>query len=162
MKKKFLINDNEVEIDLIKMDDHEVTFNLKGIDYHFSLKGLLENKMILAKGSKNFPVIFHEGLTLINQQEILVENLNKQKMKKKNTDEGHMLSPMPGKIIKINVKVGDSVKKGDSLIIMEAMKMEHTIRATSDAKVEKIHYEQGDLVEGDVELVELSKGKSSV
>ena len=43
-----------------------------------------------------------------------------------------------------------------ALIVMEAMKMEHTIKAGFDGKVEKIFFNEGDLVEGDVELISLS------
>lgn len=64
-------------------------------------------------------------------------------------------SPMPGKIVLINVKEGDSVKKGQTLVIMEAMKMEHVIRAASDAKVKKINHQVGDMVQKNLTLVEL-------
>lgn len=43
-----------------------------------------------------------------------------------------MKSPMPGKVIKLNVAHGDKVKKGDSIVILEAMKMEHVITAPCD------------------------------
>lgn len=52
-------------------------------------------------------------------------------------------SPMPGTIIKINVKTGDTVKKGQSLLILEAMKMENDISAPSDGTVASINVAQG-------------------
>jgi len=61
--------------------------------------------------------------------------------------QGSLLSPMPGKIVKVNVKAGDKVEKGTPLIIMEAMKMEHTIRAPTAGVVENVFYVVGDLVE---------------
>ena len=56
-------------------------------------------------------------------------------------------TPMPCKISQILVKDGDKVKKGQTLIILEAMKMEHLIKAPSDGTVEKIYYKVNDLVE---------------
>jgi 3-methylcrotonyl-CoA carboxylase alpha subunit len=60
--------------------------------------------------------------------------------------KGSLLSPMPGRITKVLVQVGDQVKKGAPLIIMEAMKMEHTIRSPVDGTVKKINYKINDLV----------------
>ena len=52
--------------------------------------------------------------------------------------EGGLVAPMPGKVIEVKVKKGDKVKAGDTLIIIEAMKMEHSIKATKNGKVTKL------------------------
>ncbi|MDB4242879.1 biotin/lipoyl-binding protein [Gammaproteobacteria bacterium] len=52
--------------------------------------------------------------------------------------EGGLVAPMPGKVIEVRVKKGDKVKAGDTLIIIEAMKMEHSIKATENGKVTKL------------------------
>jgi len=65
-------------------------------------------------------------------------------------------APMPGQVLKVLVEVGQSVAAGDALVILEAMKMEQTLRATSDGVVETIRVRIGDLVvPGDI-LVEIS------
>lgn len=51
-----------------------------------------------------------------------------------------ILAPMPGKIIKVFVSENQTVRKGDTLLVMEAMKMEYTLKADIDASVEKIFY----------------------
>lgn len=66
---------------------------------------------------------------------------------------GGLTAPMPGKIISIAVKAGDSVTKGQPLLVMEAMKMEHTISAPADGKVEELFYAVGDQVTEGAELV---------
>eukprot|EP01113_Clastostelium_recurvatum_P037864 TRINITY_DN5581_c0_g1_i3.p1 TRINITY_DN5581_c0_g1~~TRINITY_DN5581_c0_g1_i3.p1 ORF type:complete len:740 (+),score=209.11 TRINITY_DN5581_c0_g1_i3:43-2262(+) len=66
---------------------------------------------------------------------------------------GSLLSPMPGKVVKVMAKKGDAVKKGQPLMIMEAMKMEHTIRSPGDGTVSAVHYAVGDLVEEKKALV---------
>ncbi len=68
---------------------------------------------------------------------------------------GNMKAPMPGAITAIEVSVGDTVSKGDPLVIMEAMKMEHTIRAPANGKVTAVLFGVGDTVEDGVQLVDL-------
>ena len=53
-------------------------------------------------------------------------------------------SPMPGKVVKLVVAEGATVKAGDALVILEAMKMEHTLTATGDAVVKGVHAAEGD------------------
>jgi biotin carboxyl carrier protein len=65
-------------------------------------------------------------------------------------------APMPGNIIKVNAKVGASVKKGDVLIVLEAMKMENDICAPEDGTVASIEVAQGATVETDAVLVTLN------
>lgn len=63
--------------------------------------------------------------------------------------------PMPGKVIKINVKEKDTVHKNQTLAIVEAMKMENEIKASFDAVVIKIFAAAGDLVDSENPLIEL-------
>ncbi len=64
-------------------------------------------------------------------------------------------APLPGNILKINVKVGDVIKAGDSLLIMEAMKMENNIQAETNGTVKAVKINEGEnVLQGDV-LLEL-------
>lgn len=56
-------------------------------------------------------------------------------------------APMPGLVLKILVEEGQTVKKGDGILVLEAMKMENLIKSPSDAILEKVHINQGDAVE---------------
>jgi 3-methylcrotonyl-CoA carboxylase alpha subunit len=62
------------------------------------------------------------------------------------TKQGAVLSPMPGKLVKLLVEAGQAVKAGEPLLVLEAMKMEHTLRATADAVVERTFGREGDVV----------------
>ncbi|KAJ3099277.1 Methylcrotonoyl-CoA carboxylase subunit alpha, mitochondrial [Phlyctochytrium planicorne] len=62
------------------------------------------------------------------------------------TAAGSVKTPMPCKISAVNISAGQEVKKGQTLIILEAMKMEHTIKSPRDGKIKKVHYKVGDLV----------------
>jgi 3-methylcrotonyl-CoA carboxylase alpha subunit len=68
---------------------------------------------------------------------------------------GGLTAPMPGKIISISVKAGDTVEKGQPLLVMEAMKMEHTISAPADGRVGEVFYGVGDQVTEGAELVSI-------
>ena len=65
-------------------------------------------------------------------------------------------APMPGNIIKVNVKAGDAVKKGDVLCILEAMKMENEICAPADGVVAGVNVVQGASVQTDDVLLSLN------
>ena len=71
-------------------------------------------------------------------------------------DERHYNAPMNGRIVSVSVKPGDRVSSGDTLLVMEAMKMEHRIRAHRDGAVATIDVAVGDLVNEGRTLVELA------
>lgn len=70
-------------------------------------------------------------------------------------DARHYNAPMNGRIVSVNVKAGDAVKEGDTLVVMEAMKMEHRLRAHGDGVVSVIDISAGDLVSEGQTLIEL-------
>ena len=67
--------------------------------------------------------------------------------------QGSLSAPMPGKVIALNVKKGSKVKAGDVLVILEAMKMEHSIKALEDGVVSKILISKNDQVENGAPLM---------
>jgi 3-methylcrotonyl-CoA carboxylase alpha subunit len=69
---------------------------------------------------------------------------------------GKLTAPMPGRIVHLHVKKGDRVKRGDTLLVLEAMKMEHSILAPATGVIAAAEYGVGDLVEEGVELLVLS------
>ncbi|WP_366945683.1 acetyl/propionyl/methylcrotonyl-CoA carboxylase subunit alpha [Hydrogenophaga sp.] len=68
---------------------------------------------------------------------------------------GRLTAPMPGKVVSFSVKAGDTVKKGQPLAVMEAMKMEHTIAAPADGTVAELLYAPGDQVAEGAELLKI-------
>ena len=70
---------------------------------------------------------------------------------------GSLRAPMPGVVLAILVEVGQRVQKGDALLKLEAMKMEHTIRTAADGVVETIYFAPGDTVAADTILVQLKE-----
>jgi len=70
---------------------------------------------------------------------------------------GALTAPMPATVLKIDVKPGDPVRKGDTVLVLEAMKMELPIRAPGDATVRAVRCREGELVQADAVLVELAE-----
>ena len=69
---------------------------------------------------------------------------------------GRLTAPMPGRVTQLLVGTGDSVHRGEPLLIIEAMKMEHTVAAPADGTVEAVRFAVGDLVEEGAELIVLA------
>ena len=67
---------------------------------------------------------------------------------------GAVTAPMPATVLRINVKPGDAVKKGDILVLLEAMKMELPVRATDAGVVAAVRCREGELVDADAVLLE--------
>ena len=67
-----------------------------------------------------------------------------------------LIAPMPASVLAVDVKPGDTVRKGDVVIVLEAMKMELPIRALGDGIVSAVRCRAGDLVQADAVLVEFS------
>lgn len=64
-------------------------------------------------------------------------------------------APMTGKVVKVSVKAGDAVKKGDVVVILEAMKMEYRLAAPHDGSVESVMCREGELVDLGKALVDI-------
>ena len=92
--------------------------------------------------------VFHDGLrwSLALKQELAEVDADAT---------GSLAAPMPGRVIKLLVDAGAQVKKGQPLLILEAMKMEHTITAPADGTVKEIHYAAGEQVLEGAELIRL-------
>jgi 3-methylcrotonyl-CoA carboxylase alpha subunit len=69
---------------------------------------------------------------------------------------GRLTAPMPGKVAQVLIAAGGEVKRGQALMVLEAMKMEHTIAAPADGVIERVNFSAGDLVEEGAELIALS------
>ncbi|GIL17545.1 MAG: hypothetical protein BroJett040_12960 [Oligoflexia bacterium] len=77
------------------------------------------------------------------------EDESKKKFGSQSSQTGHagdILAPMPGKVTKILKQAGDSVSKGEAVIVMEAMKMEYTLKSDGDGVIQKIGCKLGEQV----------------
>jgi len=74
---------------------------------------------------------------------------------------GRLTAPMPGRVVAVHARPGDTVRRGEALVVLEAMKMEHTVGAPEDGIVREVRCRVGDLIEADVELLALDPSHNS-
>jgi 3-methylcrotonyl-CoA carboxylase alpha subunit len=98
--------------------------------------------------------VFADG---ISRRLGLVDPLDVTQYEAAASGEAAVRAPLPGKIIDLRVKVGDSVSKGQPLLVLEAMKMEHTLAAPMDGKIKALRYAIGEQVVEGAELVEFEE-----
>ena len=100
-------------------------------------------------------VLRHQDHYLVNLNNERYEFLAVQPFAFDHAEEsasGRLTALMPGRVVKVMVNVGDTVASGQPLLIMEAMKMEHTIHSPREGKIEKVFYKVDDIVAADAPL----------
>lgn len=148
---KLLVNGNEINVNKTEWKDGNLSLSVDGTAYTFSETELKKMVKGIAPDNKN-------GHVIIQGQDLLISPMTK-KNRAHGTEAGAMISPMPGKIFKVIKAVGDKVNKGDTILIMEAMKMEHPVKASYDGVIGEIFYNEGQQVDGGVELVTVKETK---
>ena len=102
--------------------------------------------------SKNFlkarDIIFPKKIVSVeSKDELLVEDVQRPITPVAMVDG--ILAPMPGKVVSVKKNVGDDVKVGDVVVILEAMKMENEITSNRDGKITEVRVKEGDSVDAD-------------
>ena len=87
----------------------------------------------------------------VRDQSATTDEIEREKAEKGNPK--HLGAPMPGKVLKLSVKVGDTVKAGDILMVTEAMKMETSIKAKEDGVIAEVKFKEGEKIEKDDLLI---------
>ncbi len=160
MEKTFIINGVEKKVTEYKNDGKTVSFSLGGKEYSYSLIHRDSGELVLG-GEKRIraavgqPNGDGDSIVMADGREAIVALAGGKKTKRTSGHAGGLTSPMPGKIFKILKAPGSEVKKGEPILILEAMKMEHSIRSDKDGKVKEIFYKVGELVQGGVTLAEV-------
>lgn len=159
MKEKLKINQKDIDVEVMKKDKNEVSFSFEGKNFEFEVLERNQTKMVLRAqdGSLHTIDVSKVGESFLIQSKTgEATATGNERSKRKNTvHEGSLVSPMPGKIFKVLVTSGQKVVKGETLLIVEAMKMEHAIKSTKDGVVKKLLCNLGDLVAAGKLLVEL-------
>ena len=164
---------NESSQFLLKLDYnkrvYEVLVNYQSghtiIEYQmkeFILSGeILDHQIILDLNGHKMKFNFHQQnghFTLFRNSSIwCVDVLQSQTQVEQLSSEANIKAPMPGTLIDIAVNIGDKLNQGDSLMVVEAMKMEHQIKAHRDLLVTDIYVAVGDLVDETTQLIEFEE-----
>ena len=161
MKKKLLLSGNEevFNFERVANTSVQVSFEDSTVEGTLVSSGSSDQFDVIRLNGRNQRVKRVGDYISIDGKNYKVESATAA-LAKKSGGEGNMASPMPGKILKVMVEVGAEVAEGEGLLVMEAMKMEHTIKAAHAGTVAAIHYKEGDLVDGGVDLLELVQSEN--
>ena len=152
-----------------RLPNQKVTFEFENTEYDFEYKQKRDQKFLFSNNKEAFiyssdedgiDMIFdgkrHYSRVTVSKNNILVhmpfgdvmlELKPRFKMPGTEVTIGGLIAPMPGKVIDVKVKKGKKVKAGDTLVILEAMKMEHSIKASEDGTVSELLISINDQVE---------------
>ena len=168
MPVEIKMEDRVVWVNLISQKGNFLEVEVDGKIYHVDLLHTVDGTFsILESGhSYNIELVPHDvpkkytAYTLYKSFEIEVIDAEARYLINRGgngfgANEKTIISPMPGKVVKIMVSEGDTVKKGDTAIIISAMKMESEYKVPKDGVVNKINVKEGDTVEGNQILIEL-------
>lgn len=139
MKKfKFIIRGNNYDVDILNIEDDIAEIEVNGTTYQVEI----------VKQKKEIKTPKLTRTTVVPSPDADRAKTSKPSESK---GAGHIKAPLPGVILEVKVKEGDVVKVGDTLLIMEAMKMENNIKADKEGKILSMKVKPGDSVlEGDV------------
>lgn len=134
---KFRIHDNNYKVRILSHEGNMINLEVNGTSYSVKMKEdiVVSKTPTLVRAASQRPA------------EPLKVNPSSQKTK--------ILSPLPGSIFAINIKVGDTIKEGDSMLILEAMKMENDITSEKSGVISAIHVTVGQQVLQNDLLIEL-------
>jgi biotin carboxyl carrier protein len=166
MKLDVKIGDRIAAVELIERNDEFVTLSIDGELIELDAHLVEPNVYSIIHDFKSHDVEVLDG---IKQKEYTVNAMlesfhvqiidaeSKYQMSRgqgtSGEDENSISSPMPGKVVKIMVKVGDEVKAGDTVVVVSAMKMESEYKVKQDRKVVEICVAEGDNIEAHQPLV---------
>lgn len=144
---RFGVNGFEATAKLLHLDKAEVDFKIGNESFTATISGGEHGMAKVTINKLDFLMVRNDlldsKLEIASEDESSVGGGNK------------LFSPLPGRVFKINVKEGDTVAKGDIIMVVEAMKMENNIVAKKDAKIKKVLVAVHDMVDSATTLVEM-------
>ena len=146
-------NEKYKTISTIRIGKNNIEFTLHNNDYQFNWVITPDNELLLEKDTENWRVIPQHYLPKNNVNKIHLDT---------NHNGTTVKAPIPGKIIEINIQEGDLIKAGDTLMVLEAMKMENSIQMPQDGIVKKILIAQGKQVVANELLLKFENIEKSI
>lgn len=137
-------------------------FKINGKDYQVRVEDTGTGKLDVEAGGVRYKVELEKSETPRvrpadkphREEQPIAQKPATQKSRESSNAANRIKSPLPGTVLDVNVSVGDSVKEGQKLLVLEAMKMENAIEADAAGIVKEINVRKGDAVlEGDVLIV---------
>lgn len=134
----FIIRGNEYEVEIKSLEDNIAKIDVNGTLYNVELQK--------KEQTSKTPVLVRKPV---------VHSPDSAKIKQQQSSLQKVIAPLPGNILKVFVKEGDTISEGDNLLIYEAMKMENTLKAEKPGVVKSLKVKEGDAVLQDAVLIEV-------
>lgn len=160
------LNDRLANVELVSRDENKIEIVVDGKHYKLDAVRVEEGIYSIIYKGKSYTIEMIEGKenrkynvnTLYNTYDVEVIDAETRYLLSRNKSlndelENTISSPMPGKVIRIMVGKGETIKQGQTLIIVSAMKMESEYKAGKDGKIKEIHVKEGDTIEGNQTLI---------
>ncbi|MEI6749081.1 MAG: biotin/lipoyl-containing protein [Bacteroidales bacterium] len=161
MELELNIDSRKAKVDMLKRDGNQLSVSVDGEVYNLDMVRVAEGIYSIIYKGKSFNVEMIQGTTdkhyvvntFYNSYEIEVVDAETRYIRNRHKGDAHdgdnsISTPMPGKVVKILVEVGEEVEVGQTVIIVSAMKMESEFKVRKPGIVKAIHVKEGDLVEG--------------
>jgi acetyl/propionyl-CoA carboxylase alpha subunit len=144
---EFMILDIPFAVKLLYIDWGEADFMANGQTYFAGITR--------AEGDYSRVTINQKEFLLMRSDLLLDESLAHADTSTAGSNENRIMAPIPGRIFRINISEGDRIKKGDVVLVIDAMKMENNILSNREGVIKKILVSKDDMVEAGARLIEL-------
>jgi biotin carboxyl carrier protein len=137
---KFTIHGNQYEVNVVTVEDNIAEVEVNGTNYRVEMEKAIQQ-------TKTPKLVRNSAVPSTDSHPSVAKTSAPSAPK----GAGYVKSPLPGVILELFVKEGDTVKQGQKLLCLEAMKMENNIDSDKDGKILKVNVNKGDSVmEGDI------------
>lgn len=151
---------NEAEYDLSIVEQNgQYQIQVGDASYQVSAQLNGDKLDVIINGHRLSVHLFNDGddLTLFHEgEQFICEQHRESFSSDDNAGDNSLTAPMNGAVVAVLVEAGQEVKQGETVVIMEAMKMEHSLKAPHDGTVAEVYFAEGDLVEDGAELISLN------
>lgn len=162
------VGDRVAWVNLLNQDENMLEIEVDGKVYKVDLMHTADGTFSILEGGHSYNIELvprdqpkkYTAYTLYDSYDLEIIDAEARYLKNRGAngfgaDESTISSPMPGKVVKVLVEEGDTIKEGETAIIISAMKMESEYKAPKDGVVKKVNVKDGDTIDGNQILIEL-------
>ena len=161
------IGNRTVVIELLNKEENQVRLSIDGREYEVDITMLQDGVYSILQNGKSYNAELtystdrknYKVNTVFSSHDIqIIDSKAKYLRLKRGTGERQddkIISPMPGKVVNIPIQVGDRMKAGDTVIVIEAMKMQNSYKVTSDCTIKEIVVSEGETINSNQLLIRL-------
>jgi biotin carboxyl carrier protein len=162
------IGDRVAWVNLLKQDGNILKVDVDGKIYEVDLMHTVDGTFSILENGHSYNIELvpestpkkYTAYTLYDTFDVEVIDAEARYLRNRNANgvgsgDNKVMSPMPGKVVKVLVKEGDEVSDGETVVIISAMKMESEYKSPKNGVVKKVHVKDGDTIDSNQVLIEL-------